>query len=661
MKHIIIGTAGHIDHGKTSLIRLLTGTDCDTHIEEKQRGITINLGFTHLDLPGGDSVGIIDVPGHKDFINTMIGGACGIDMVLLVIAADSGIMPQTVEHINIITALGIGRGVVALTKTDLVDEELVEMARYEISEFLKNSALRNAPVIGVSSHTGQGKEDLLSAIETLMTEIEDKEPGSLFRMYIDRLFSVKGFGSVVTGSVLGGCLKAGEDVFLLPGDRKKLRIRSLERHGKQVDRVTRGDRAAINLIGLGKEDFERGQLISNRQIEGTIMADAYISLFNDVPALSLWSNVTFITGTFECQARIHLLNRDSMPAGSDAIVQIHLGRKAVLVNRDRFVLRNSSADRTLGGGYIIDSSPLHHRKRTPQLIETLSSLCVNMLTESSLAENVAMLLRREFRPMTIDEVAERLNLSGDDVKAAFQDNRDDFIVYPNDGGEIIISEKCEKNYMAGILRSLQEFHDKNPLLDKGLETGDIAGKLGLSDIKAGKTYLQLILEKMAGDNLIGRVRNTWTIYGHRPQLDARTLEHLKWLEDDIIGYGEGKPVVEEIEERALARGINRADLSQYISFLGNAGKLKFCGSDFLHVSIADKYRIVLLKSLTSAEKGLSIPEFKELIPGTKRFRALLGEILEKEKLIRYDLQSECESRITITAKGREWIERYQGT
>lgn len=656
MKHLIIGTAGHIDHGKTTLIRMLTGIDCDTHKEEKARGITINLGFSHILLPSGESAGIIDVPGHKDFINTMVGGACGIDMVLLVIAADSGIMPQTVEHINIITALGIDKGVVALTKTDIVDDELIEMAKYEISEYLKTTSLKNAPVIGVSAQTGAGKDELVNAIEQVIAQIEDRDKGNLFRMYIDRIFTVKGFGSVVTGSVLGGSIETGKEVFLLPGEKQKLRVRSIERHGAPVDAVIRGDRAAINLIGLKNDDFERGMLISNKKIDATEMIDGYITLFEDVPHLDVWTNVTFISGTFECQARMHLLNKDKLQGSEDAIVQLHLHKPANLVNKDKFIIRNSSADITFGGGYVIDASPLHHRKRTPQLIDALTSLCVNILTDSSTSENIGMVLKREFKPFTIDELAEKLNMRKDEVKAEISASPGQFVLYENAGNELFIAEKCEESFRGKIIKSLREHHHKNPIIADGFETGEILGKLGLSKVKCGKLYLELLLNKLQQTKELDKYKNTWIIAGHKPQFDAKTKEEILWLEQEIKNYSDGVPVHSEIEEKALLKGIPKQKIRLYIAFLSGEGKIRFSGGDYIWSEYLDQFRVNVLTALNKSENGIGIPEYKEIINGTKRLRAFLGEIFENEKVVRFIHGSDSETRIVITPKGKEFFD-----
>jgi selenocysteine-specific elongation factor len=232
-----MGTAGHVDHGKTSLIKALTGIDGDTHKEEKKRGITINLGFSHLDLDDKISLGIVDVPGHKDFVKTMIAGAHGIDFVLLVIAADSGIMPQTREHFNIIKMLGIKHGLIALNKSDLVDDETIELAKLEIMEFVDNSTLEHAPIVPVSATTGFGLEALKSVIKRVAEKVDTKTTTNQFRMYVDRIFNVKGIGIVVTGSVLGGEASIGEELFLLPGSHNKLKIKGLERHGRQVEKI----------------------------------------------------------------------------------------------------------------------------------------------------------------------------------------------------------------------------------------------------------------------------------------------------------------------------------------------------------------------------------------------------------------------------------------
>ena len=336
MKHLIMGTAGHIDHGKTTLIKALTNIDCDTHKEEKQRKITINLGFAHLKLPNGNTIGIIDVPGHKSFINTMVSGATGIDFVLFTIAADSGVMPQTIEHLNIIKALNIQQIIVALTKIDLVDEDMIALAQEEIQELFEKNNFKNVPIIPVSSTSKKGIPELIENIEKISPLVKEKNDNGIFRMYIDRIFTVAGHGSVVTGSILSGKINIGETLYLLPSE-KKLRVKNIQRHGENVNQTIAGDRAAINLSGLKKEDFKRGMLLSDQILNTSTMVDAYIELFPDSKAqLKNWSTLLFHSGTFESQIKMHLLDCNKLEKNEKAIVQIHLQKEAILFNKDRF-------------------------------------------------------------------------------------------------------------------------------------------------------------------------------------------------------------------------------------------------------------------------------------------------------------------------------------
>ncbi len=655
MKHLIIGTAGHIDHGKTSLIKMLTDIDCDTHKEEKARGITINLGFAHIQLPSGESAGIIDVPGHKDFINTMVGGACGIDMVLLVIAADSGIMPQTIEHTNIISSLGIKKGVVALTKTDLVDDELIEIAKSEISDFLKNTTLKDAPIIGVSALTSAGKNELIAEIENIISEIQTQEKGNLFRMYIDRIFTVKGFGCVVTGSVLGGSVKIGDDVFLLPDAKQKLRIRTIEKHGKKVDYVEKGDRAALNLIGLKTEDFERGMLISDKQLQTTSMVDAYIQLFDKIPEIDLWSKVIFISGTFETQAKMHLLNKDSISSGEDAIVQLHFEKPAILLNKDKFIIRNSSADITLGGGNIIDAVPLHHRKRTPELIENLTGICVNILSENTVNENIKLILNKEFKPFTCEEIAEKLNLNLDELKSNIDFKSDSYDVLKSKDSDILISVKCQNIFETKILNAIKDFHENNSLKADGLEINDLTGKLGLNKNKCGKIFLELMLNKIKEKGLIENYKNTWILKGHTAKLDSKSESEILWLEKIILSYNDNKPALSEIEEKAQIQKIPKNKIKPYLSYLADKQKIRFSNNDFIHTEILNKNRKILLETLSKKQEGITIAEYKDIIAGTKTFRALIGEIYENEKFIQYVHGDNIETKIIITQKGKDYL------
>jgi selenocysteine-specific elongation factor len=652
MKHLIMGTAGHIDHGKTSLIKALTGIDCDTHKEEKRRGITINLGFSYLDLPNGESIGIIDVPGHKDFINTMVGGACGIDFVLLVIAADSGIMPQTVEHIHIINALGVSKGIVALTKADLSDEELLEVATYEIDDFLKTTTLQGAPIVPVSSVTGSGLEALKSAIEQLLPEIPERKPEDCFRMYIDRIFSVKGFGSVVTGSVMGGGIRLEQEVYLLPGQHEKLRIRSIERHAKSVDNVIAGDRAAINLIGLDVQDFKRGMLISDKKLHETSMVDAHMELFGQNEGLALWSQVSFHSGTFECPARIHNLNTDLKE--SETIVQIHLTKPAVLLNADRFIIRNSSGTKTLGGGFIIDSAPLHHKKRTPKLAGTLKSLARTMLKGGGIAELVSAELKKDPRPFTADEVGEKLRMSHAELKEQIRGEESGFVLYESPETSLLIHTDFDEFFSEKLLQALRAHHTEFPLFPSGLSINELAGKLGLSKDKNGKLYLLLLLDKLVKKDQTEKYETTWIIKGHKPVIDPRTQEEINWMEAQIREYTTTMPVMSEIEELAAQRKIPKNKLKSYITYLSAQRRIVTYQNEILHAEHIATYRQALLEMCIAEPNGVAVNDYKARISGTKRLCAFLVGVYETEKLI-HTTGTGPEQKIFITPAGRKLL------
>jgi selenocysteine-specific elongation factor len=646
MKHLIIGTAGHVDHGKTSLIRMLTGIDCDTHKEEKQRGITINLGFSYLKLPAGESVGIIDVPGHKDFINTMIGGACGIDMVLLVVAADSGIMPQTVEHMNIISSLGIKRGIVALTKSDLVDEELLELAELEVADFLLDTPLKDAPIVKVSATTGMGKDALVQAVADCIVNADERPLNTVFRMYIDRIFTVKGFGSVVTGSVIGGSIQADQEVFLLPGNKQRLRVRSLERHGHAVDKVVAGDRAAINLIGLKSEAYERGMLLSDKPLEGTQMIDASIRFFDADTTLSIWSNIVLISGTFTCQARMHLLDADKLTAGEEALVQVHLSKTGILMPKDNFIIRNSSGDVTLGGGFVIEPFPLHHRKRTANLIEELSRQRNNILGEHSLGELIHARLKKEFRPFLENEMAEKLNVTAEEMLKESKNQNRGFIVYPTEQGNILIHKHFDLSYRKKIHQAISDYHQRNPLSAEGLEVAELTGKLGFSKSAVGKLYLEHLLIQLLSEGVMDKYNKSWIIKGHQPNFDKQSLEEIDWLEQEILACGENKAVFAEIEEKAVKRRIQKHKLRSYMSHLAAMNKIRFFKADFIHIDLLEKYRNLLISQLKEHENGIEIMTFKESL-GTKKLRAFLFQLFEADGLIRLEIHEDNDTKVFL--------------
>jgi selenocysteine-specific elongation factor len=370
-----IGTAGHVDHGKSTLVTALTGIDPDRLAEEKARGMTIDLGFAWLTLPSGREVSIVDVPGHENFIKNMLAGVGSIDTALLVVAADEGVMPQTREHLAILDLLHVPRGVVALTKADLVDEEWLDLVREEVRAVLKSTTLAEATIIPVSATTGAGLPELRAALDQVLDEAQAQKNIARPRLSIDRVFSLTGFGTVVTGTLLDGVLQSGQEVEILP-QQIVTRIRGLQTHKQQIELAQPGSRVALNLANVARSDLARGNVIAQPgQMRTTLLCDARIELLADAGRpLQHNAQVDFYNGSQEIPARVRLLDRDELQPGERGWVQLRLSRPAVLTRRDRFILRLPSPSTTIGGGEVIDITPSYHRRRQPNVIAVLERL-----------------------------------------------------------------------------------------------------------------------------------------------------------------------------------------------------------------------------------------------------------------------------------------------
>jgi len=376
MKQIILGTAGHIDHGKTSLIKALTGIDTDRLKEEKQRGITIELGFAHFRLPGGQVLGIVDVPGHEKFVKNMVAGATGIDLVALVIAADEGVMPQTREHLEICELLKIRHGLVVLTKIDMVDSDWLELVKEDVSEYLSETFLADAPMVEVSAVTGQGLEALTQVLDKLAREVPDREIGHIFRVPVDRVFTMKGFGTVITGTSISGRIKTGDEVTVYPQGISS-RIRGLQVHNKEVGEVSAGLRTAVNLQGVEKAVIQRGDVLATKDsLRLTYMVDVILDLLSSSPRkLKNRARVRFHSGTCEIMARVVLLDRDELKPGESCYAQIRLDEPTAVLKDDRYVIRSYSPVRTIGGGEVLNALPGRKKKRfSPPILAEMKLL-----------------------------------------------------------------------------------------------------------------------------------------------------------------------------------------------------------------------------------------------------------------------------------------------
>jgi selenocysteine-specific elongation factor len=408
----VIGTAGHVDHGKSTLIRALTGIDPDRLQEEKERGMTIDLGFAWLKLPNGDEVSMVDVPGHERFIHNMLAGVGGIDIALLVIAADEGVMPQTREHVAILDLLGISNAVVALTKSDLVEADWLDLVQADVEEFLQHTTLRAAPIVPCSATTRSGLDRLLETLQTLLARERTRPNSGRPRLPIDRVFTVAGFGTVVTGTLIDGELHLGQELEVQP-DGLRTRVRGLQSHRKKLDSIPAGTRTAVNLGGLAVEDLRRGQVLgAPGTLKPTRAIDARLRLIADARPLRHNTEVSFHTGAAETLGKVTLLDRDELQPGEDAWVQVRLQDEVALARGDLFILRLPSPSMTIGGGSVVEPHARRHRRRQAAILEQLQVLA------QGTPEDIVLERLRAREPVDVDALVQRTGLAAADARAA---------------------------------------------------------------------------------------------------------------------------------------------------------------------------------------------------------------------------------------------------
>jgi len=649
VKHLIMGTAGHVDHGKTALVKALTGIECDTHKEEKARGMTINLGFAHMDLPDrGGSVGIVDVPGHRDFVHTMVGGASGIDFALLVVAADDGVMPQTREHLQIMDVLRLSAGLVAVTKTDLVEPDIAGLAAEEAKELVEGTFLEGCPVTPVSSVTGDGMEQLKATIGEVASGLEGRPASEVFRLFVDRIFTVSGFGTVVTGSAIGGSVSVGDTVYLLPGG-KPLRVRRLERHGEEVQEVRAGDRASMNLAGLDRDDFSRGMIICDRVVGATTMLDAKLRLFPQARSLGLWSQVMFHLGTYEQQARAHLIDSDRLTGGETGLVQIHLESPCTVQYGDRFVIRSTSNDLTLGGGEVIDPFPLHHRRRREGLIDTMSRIA-----DGGAPELVAAEVRKRFRPVAHREIADVFNIAEAEAREICAGELpEDVVRYVADDGVYLVVAQEDERLRRDAVANIGAYHGEHALEKRGRTVKELTGALRLPVEPDSEATLGLILAEMEAEGVLKRVAHTWALAGHNAEVGPGTREKIDFVEHFLADCGMKTPLMSELAPAALGREIDEAQLVEILQYLVREGRAYAAEGNYLHGLLVDRCRDALLGELAGlgeggGEQGLTVAQFRDLVGGNRKLCLLLLSLYDSEGVTR----REGDLRV-LTEKGRK--------
>ncbi|MBR2539727.1 MAG: selenocysteine-specific translation elongation factor [Mogibacterium sp.] len=511
MKNIIIGTAGHVDHGKTRLIKALSGIDTDRLEEEKKRGITIELGFAHIPNDAGYNIGVIDVPGHEKFIKNMLAGIGGIDFVLFVVAADEGIMPQTREHFEILKALGISDGIIAVTKTDMVDEEWLEMLLEEVEDYFKGSFLEGKPVIPVSAATGENiellKEEIIRKCDRETKRREEKE---LFRLPVDRVFTMSGFGTVVTGTLVDGTIKVGDEVMVYPhvgegaggSDGKKAKIRGIQTYGKDTDMAIAGQRTAINLSGVSKEDIDRGDVLAWKDaVTVTNMIDVKLNIFSSSDRIVLNnSRVHLYSGSDEVLCKVILLDRDAIAADEECYAQLRLEEPMALRRGDRFIIRFYSPIITIGGGIVLDTLPAKHKRNREEILEG-----IDILANGSLSD-IILMKAGERRFVKQEELARELGLLDGEMEASVAALLTDSVTLDADSQTAGLIRLADRTLMStakfGRLRGsaehiINEYHEANPLAD-GIPRQELLSRIReqwfITDDKMLQSVVRFLLE-----------------------------------------------------------------------------------------------------------------------------------------------------------------------
>ena len=500
MKNIIIGTAGHIDHGKTTLIRALTGRNTDRWEEEQRRGITIDLGFTYFDLKSGDRVGIIDVPGHEKFINNMVAGVVGMDLVMLVVAADEGIMPQTREHMEILGLLGIEKSILVLNKCDLVDEEWLELVEEEIMEELEGTFLEHAPVVKISAATGQGIEELKDTIERLTKdELVPKDTQTIPRLPIDRAFTLSGFGTVITGTLLSGIITK-EDVLEMYPLGKECKIRSIQVHGKDQEVCYAGQRVAINLSNVKKKEISRGCVLAPKNsMKNTELLDVKLNVSeNSMRIVTNHERLHFYTGTSEILCRAVLLDKEAIGPGESGLVQLRLEEEIALKRGDKFVVRFYSPLETIGGGLVLEPNPKRKKRFDKDAIEEL-----NRKESGSLADVLELHVKEHGDTMlTLNEAAKIMAHAPEELAAYLEELKTEGLVYefPMKKDVYLWHRDSEFAVRQKIVEMLGTYHQKHPY------------RYGMKKAEIHNTFLKKVkpivfdayVERMAGEGVYGR-------------------------------------------------------------------------------------------------------------------------------------------------------------
>ncbi|MCH4010143.1 selenocysteine-specific translation elongation factor [Companilactobacillus sp.] len=614
---IIIATAGHVDHGKTTLIKALTGIDTDTMEAEKKRGLTINLGFAFFDLPNHEQVGIVDVPGHERFLKNMIAGLSGIDLVLLVVDAAEGIMPQTKEHVEIMSLLGIDNYIVVLSKIDTVDDDIRELVTEDVKDFLKKHDIE-APIVPVDAISGTGMKNLIEIMDKKVDSIKKPKYNGIPRINVDRSFSIKGFGTIITGTLLEGELTKGMTLEAFPSG-KTTKIRNIQVHDEDVDKAMPGTRTAVNLANLKTEEIRRGDVLTlPGNIQPTSMLDVDFRILPDKNAhlVDLWSRVRVYLGAEEIIARVVPLGEETIDATKDNYLQLRLEKPVAVKKGDRYIIRSYSPMVLIGGGTVLDPNPKKHRRYNDDVLEQLS------VKASGNQEQIALdfLMNQSELGATIDGLADYLNISVDDAKAIVQTLTDENEVTKY--GKLVVSNDRLANFKKDILETLGVYH-KSHRLENGMNKEELIAKF--RTVVDGKT-MERILEKMVSEKLI-RIKGFIVADAN---FHVKLNKYQQAAYDEIIATLKKDPLMPPSDDDIVGNDKNKQEV--FKSLEG-------------HVTVRLGEKNVMLKSAfddvtqqvvnyLKKNQTMTIAEFRDLTGASRKYGMLILEYMDKQGVTR---------------------------
>lgn len=629
---IIVGTAGHIDHGKTALVKALTGVDADRLPEEKKRGITIDLGFAELDL-GEVRIGFVDVPGHEKFVKNMLAGASGIDLVALVVAADEGVMPQTREHFEICRLLETKCGLIILTKTDLVDQEVLELAKLDVAELVEDSFLADAPVVAVSSITGEGIDDLKNTISSLAQKIPVRKNEIISRLPIDRIFSVKGFGAVVTGTLATGMIETGSEMELLPA-KKKVRVRGIQTHGKSVENAFAGQRTAVNLGGIDKDEIERGMLLAQPDVfRPTQIFDAEVEVLSDArQALRTRQRVRVHLGTVEALARIEVLNNENeIKQGEKDYIQIRLEAPLVTIPNERFILRQYSPQITIAGGKVINAISDKHKRRdldgTRKLLEGLKQ-----------ADNDKTKLTKIFletagdKGFSFQELQARTGFRGETLKESLNANIERNAII--NAEDFFVARTPFDNLKLKVLSEIEEHHKLKPL-SPGIMRETLREK---TSARVSVEVFKTVLNFLQDEKKIVVEKDIVKASSHNQELSADE----KLVSDNLMkqykNAGLQVPKIQDVLQASVA-GTSFSDekARNIFQMLLNSGEIVKISEDFYFENSVIEDLVERVRSFAeneSEDRLIGVPKFKEIAGTSRKYAIPILEYFDAEKITR---------------------------